>query len=123
MGFVTRGRGITIHRTDCINILNLPESERERLIDAEWESGSANNQMYAVEINVYAFDRSGLLVDLSKLFMERKIDISKINVSTNKQGQATVDMTFFVRGKEELNSLIEKIRQVSGVIDIERSKG
>lgn len=123
VGFVTRGRGITIHRTDCINILNLPESERERLIDAEWESGSANNQMYAVEINVYAFDRSGLLVDLSKLFMERKIDISKINVSTNKQGQATVDMTFFVRGKEELNSLIEKIRQVSGVIDIERSKG
>ena len=79
--------------------------------------------MYTVEINVYAHNRTGLLVDLSKLFTERKIDITSINVRTSKQGTATVDMTFDVNSKEELNSLIEKIRQVESVMDIERSKG
>lgn len=123
VGFVTRGRGITIHRTDCINVLNLPESERARLIDAEWESEKLQGQLYTVEINVYANNRTGLLVDLSKLFMARKVDITRINVRTNKQGLATVDMTFDVRSKEELNGLVEKIRQVESVIDIERSKG
>lgn len=123
VGFVTRGRGITIHRTDCINVLNLPESERARLIDAEWEAENLQGQLYTVEINVYANNRTGLLVDLSKLFMARKVDITRINVRTNKQGLATVDMTFDVRSKEELNSLVEKIRQVESVIDIERSKG
>lgn len=123
VGFVTRGRGITIHRTDCINVLNLPESERARLIDAEWEAENLQGQLYTVEINVYANNRTGLLVDLSKLFMARKVDITRINVRTNKQGLATVDMTFDVRSKEELNGLVEKIRQVESVIDIERSKG
>lgn len=123
IGFVTRGRGITIHRTDCINVLNLPESERSRLTEAEWENGSIQGMIFKVEINVYAHNRTGLLVDISKLFMERKIDITTINVRTNKQGTATVDMTFDVRSKEELNSLIEKIRQVESVIDIERAKG
>lgn len=123
IGFITRGRGITIHRTDCINVLNLPESERSRLTEAEWENGSIQGMIFKVEINVYAHNRTGLLVDISKLFMERKIDITTINVRTNKQGTATVDMTFDVRSKEELNSLIEKIRQVESVIDIERAKG
>ena len=68
VGFVTRGRGVTIHRTDCINILNLPESERQRLIDAEWQNEETDGQLYTVEINVYANDRTGLLVDLSKIF-------------------------------------------------------
>lgn len=123
VGFVTRGRGITIHRTDCINVINLPEKERARLIDAEWQPESIQGHTYTVEINVYAHNRTGLLVDLSKLFTERKIDITGINVRTSRQGTATVAMTFDVRSKEELNTLIEKIRQVESVIDIERSRG
>ena len=123
VGFVTRGRGVTIHRTDCINILNLPESERQRLIDAEWQNEETDGQLYTVEINVYANDRTGLLVDLSKIFTERKINLTSINVRTSKQGTATIDMSFDVHNNEELNSLIEKVRQVESVIDIERSRG
>ncbi len=124
VGFVTRGRGVTIHRTDCINVLNLPESERQRLIDAEWKHGSDKEaELYTVEINVYANNRTGLLVDLSKIFTERKIDLTAINVRTSKQGTATIDMSFDVHNNEELNSLIEKVRQVESVIDIERSRG
>ena len=123
VGFVTRGRGVTIHRTDCINILNLPESERQRLIDAEWQNEETDGQLYTVEINVYANDRTGLLVDLSKIFTERKINLTSINVRTSKQGPASIDMSFDVHNNEELNSLIEKVRQVESVIDIERSRG
>ena len=123
VGFVTRGRGVTIHRTDCINILNLPESERQRLIDAEWQNEETDGQLYTVEINVYANDRTGLLVDLSKIFTERKINLTSINVRTSKQGTASIDMSFDVHNNEELNSLIEKVRQVESVIDIERSRG
>ena len=123
VGFVTRGRGVTIHRTDCINILNLPESERQRLVDAEWEHDDKDGQLYTVEINVYANNRTGLLVDISKIFTERKIDLAAINVRTSKQGTATIDMSFDVHNNEELNSLIEKVRQVESVIDIERSRG
>ena len=123
VGFVTRGRGITIHRTDCVNIMNLPESERERLIEAEWEAGESGGQLYTVEINIYANNRTGLLVDISRIFTERKIDLTAMNVRTSKQGTATIDMAFDVNSKEELNALIEKIRQVESVLDIERSRG
>ncbi len=123
VGFVTRGRGITIHRTDCVNIMNLPESERARLIEAEWQPEPDGGQRYTVEINVYANNRTGLLVDISRIFTERKIDLSAMNVRTSKQGTATIDMTFDVNSKEELNALVEKVRQVESVIDIERSRG
>ncbi len=75
------------------------------------------------EINVYANNRTGLLVDLSKIFTERKIDVRSMNSRTNKQEKATISLSFNVRSKEELNSLIEKIRQVESVIDVERTTG
>ena len=125
VGFVTRGRGISIHRTDCVNMINLPEDERARLIDAEWQkpetdSGSAT---YSTEIKVYANNRIGLFVDISKVFTERQIDIKSMNVRTTKQGMATIIMTFDIHGVEELNRLTDKIRQIESVLDIERATG
>lgn len=123
VGFITRGRGVTIHRTDCINVLNLPEHERERLIDAEWAIDAKNDKKYVVEINVYANNRTGLLVDISKIFTDKKIDLLAMNVRTSKQGTATFDISFEVNNTEELNALVEKVQQVPSVIDIERAKG
>ena len=123
VGFVTRGRGVTIHRTDCVNVMNLSESERVRLIDAEWQGSNLTSGLYTAEINVYANNRTGLLVDISKIFTERKIDLTTINSRTSKQGRATISMTFDVHSTEELNSIVEKIRQVESVIDIERTTG
>ena len=76
-----------------------------------------------MEINIYAHNRFGLLVDISKAFTERKIDLTGVNVRTNKQGIATFNITFDVHNKEELSSLVEKLRQVESVIDIERTRG
>ena len=124
VGFVTRGRGITIHRTDCVNVLNMSETDRTRLIEAEWQQpDTKEKEKYMAEIQVYANNRTGLLVDLSKIFTERKIDLRSINSRTSKQEKATISMSFEIGSKEELRSLIEKIRQVESVIDVERTRG
>lgn len=124
VGFVTRGRGITIHRTDCVNVLNMSEMDRTRLIEAEWQQPDNKvSEKYMAEIQVYANNRTGLLVDISKIFTERKIDMRSINSRTNKQEKATISMSFEIGSKEELRSLIEKIRQVESVLDVERTTG
>ena len=125
VGFVTRGRGASIHRTDCVNIINLSAEERARLIDAEWQEGEADNpnERFPAEIKIYVNNRTGVLVDVSKILTEMKIDLTGVNSRTNKQGKATITMSFDVHSKEELNSIIAKIRQVESVIDIERSTG
>ena len=124
VGYVTRGRGVTIHRTDCINVINMPLEDRNRLIDAEWQAPENEaGERYIAELNVYAYNRTGLIVDISKIFTERKIDISSLNTRTSKQGMATINIAFEVGSKEELNSLIEKIRQIESVKDIERTVG
>ena len=125
VGFVTRGRGVSIHRTDCINIINLPEDERARLMDAEWQQPESDEgkEKYSTEIQIYANNRIGMFVDISKVFTERQIDITSMNVRTSKQGKATIVMTFDIHGVEELNRLIDKLRQIEGVLDIERTAG
>ena len=123
VGYVTRGRGVTIHRNDCINMMNLPESDRVRLIEADWQGNDFSQGLYTADINVYAHNRIGLLVDISKIMTERKIDLTSINSRVSRQGTATISLTFDVHSTEELNSLLEKIRQIESVIDIERNVG
>ena len=123
VGFVTRGRGVSIHRTDCVNMLHLAESERERLIDAEWQGGAQtrSSEKYSTEIKIYGNNRTGLLVDISKTLTERNIDVTSMNVRTSKQGTATITISFDISSVEELNKIIEKLRQIESVLDIERS--
>ncbi len=125
VGFVTRGRGVSIHRTDCVNIIHLSDMERVRLIDAEWQQGvlEGSNGLYLAGIKIYGNNRTGLLVDISRIFTERSIDINSIHSTTSKQGIATIEISFNTKGREELSSLIEKVRQVESVIDIERTTG
>ena len=123
VGFVTRGRGISIHRTDCINILNFPATERARLIEAEWEQPENNSEKYSAEINIYAGNRKGLIVDISRLFTEANIDVRFMNSRVNKKSMATINLGFVVSGKEELNRLIDKLRKIDDVTDIERATG
>ena len=124
VGFVTRGRGMSIHRTDCINIINLSDVERSRLITAEWEDNDLEEGgQYLAELKIFADDRRGLLLDISKVFTEEKIDVKSMNTRTSKKGTATMEMGFVVHGREELNRVIGKLRQIESVIDIERTTG
>lgn len=124
VGFVTRGRGISIHRNDCINILNLSETDRSRLIDAEWQAdGDKLNDKYLADIRIYADDRPGLLGDVSRVFTERGITIITLNSHMGKNRVATMTMSFEISGRDELKSIADKLRNIDGVIDIERSTG
>ena len=120
VGFVTRGRGVSIHRTDCVNLLSMSETDRSRLIEAEWQEGSeGSGQTYTTEISIYANNRKGMLADVSKVFLELDIDILTMNVSNSKKGRATLSMSFDINGVAQLNQVIARIRNIEGVVDIE----
>ena len=123
VGFVTRGRGISIHRTDCVNIISLPEMDRVRLIDAEWQDSEEISGKYPVEIRIFANNRTGLLADISKALTERNISIISLNTRVNKQGLVTMNTAFEIEGRDELTHIIDKIRTIESVIDIERTRG
>ena len=124
VGFVTRGRGVSIHRTDCVNVINLSDMDRDRLIDAEWQKTEAKtDERYMADINLYSNNRNGLLADITKALTEKNINITSMNVRTSKQGTATISLAFEISNKEELISIIDRLRSIEGVIDIERTMG
>ena len=126
VGYVTRGRGVSIHRTDCVNIIALPEDERARLIEAVWEREvrvSDNTEKFETGIRIFAQDRHGLLMDVTKNLTERGVSILNMNVRTSKQGTVTIELSFSTSGKEELTDVVQKLRAINGIIDIERTAG
>ena len=122
VGFVTRGRGITIHRTDCINIMDLPEEEKDRLIEAEWQKDS-EGETFFTELDIFTTNRVGLLVDVSKTLTDANIDIQSVQSRVGKNGKATIAVSFNIHNKSELAKIVAKLRKIDGVIDIERSQG
>ncbi|HAT02522.1 MAG TPA: GTP pyrophosphokinase [Oribacterium sp.] len=122
VGFVTRGRGITIHRTDCINMMNLPKDEKERLIEAEWQAENAH-ETYATELQIFTNNRMGLIVDISKILTDANIDIKALASRVGKNDKATITVSFDIHNKEELKDIVAKLKKISGIIDIERAQG
>lgn len=123
-GFVTRGRGVSIHRKDCINVVKMQEEDRTRLIEAKWQSDSSTGGgKYAATIKIFANNRSGLLADVSRALTEKDIDILSMNTRTSKQGLATMETSFQVSSRDQLREIVDKIRQIDSVIDIERTTG
>lgn len=126
VGFVTRGRGISVHRTDCVNIVGMSDMERTRLIDAEWlhDASVDSDATYSTEIRIFCTDRTGMLFDVSKVFTEANINVTAINSKSNsKNGKATFTVSFDIKTVSQLNHVISKIRMIPGVIDVERSVG
>ena len=123
VGFVTRGRGVSIHRNDCINIISISEIDRQRMIEAEWQPDQDQtvNEKYLAEIKIFAENRDGLLADITRMMAEKKISITAVNIRINRQGIAIMEMAFEIRNREELTVIIEKIRGIKSVVDIERT--
>ena len=85
---------------------------------AEEEGGQ-----YLAELRMYTYDKQGLLMEISRIFTEAKIDVKSLNVRTSKKGTATIEAGFIVHGREELAAISKKLQQLDGVIDIERAAG
>ena len=128
VGFITRGRGVTVHRKDCENVTGMSDEEKARLIDVEWskallKDSAGNGKLYMAEIRIFAHNRTGLLVDITKIFTERRIDVRSVASRMSKSDTVTIMYEFQVPGKEALADLIGKIRQVESVIDVRRTAG
>lgn len=119
IGFITRGQGVAVHRKDCVNIINLEEDKRDRLIEADW--GEDIGKTYKVSIHVEAFDRQGLLRDVSKVLTDEKVDVVGLNTLSNKDEQ-TADMTITAEicDLNQLGRVMDKINQLQNVINVSR---
>jgi len=120
IGYVTKGRGVSIHRKDCTNIEDLL-SEEERIIEVEWYEDKAPT-VYNVDIEVLANDRTGLLSDVVKEVTNQKINIMGVNTRTNRDRIATIYITVEVQNTEQLNKVVKQIRKVDSVYEVTRKK-
>lgn len=119
VGFITKGNGVSVHREDCSNMLNLRESERERLIDVTW--GEDNKGRYRVEIRVQAIDRHGLLRDVSTCLSNHDVDVVAVNTRTDESDQtAQMRLTLHVSSIADLTSVMASVRQLRNVQTVER---
>ena len=120
-GFVTRGRGISIHRVDCADFQDLARKHPERVIPAEWgeKAHDTRNALYQVDINVQASDRQGLLRDISEVLSREKLNVIAVNTLT-KKGTAYMRFTMEVGGIKQVQRAITLVREVPGVIDAQR---
>ncbi|MBR4016086.1 MAG: bifunctional (p)ppGpp synthetase/guanosine-3',5'-bis(diphosphate) 3'-pyrophosphohydrolase [Anaerotignum sp.] len=126
VGFVTRGRGVTIHRTDCVNVMNLSNEERNRLINAEWDAQFAHggvNASYLAEIRITASDRVGLIMEISRMLADDDISVKGFNVRTTKDMLAIINISMEIRTKEQLERIVNRLNNVKDILEITRVAG
>ncbi|MDH3296432.1 MAG: RelA/SpoT family protein, partial [Acidimicrobiia bacterium] len=119
IGFVTRGRGVSIHRTDCANAESLASAQNHRLIDAEWDAAMETDHFVA-SLEVKAYDRSHLLSDVSRVFSEQHVNIISCSTTTTDDRIARLAFEFEIVDPSHLHSLMRSVRAVDGVYDVYR---
>lgn len=120
IGYTTKGRGISIHRKDCINMLSLPENELGRLINVEWDL-KKDKMTFNAAITILAEDKKGLLAQVSKLCEELDINITYANIKADKSGICTMNLTLSITNTDDIEKIMARMRQIKGVIDVYRS--
>lgn len=118
VGYITRGRGVSIHRADCTNI---QASEQDaRFIEVEW--AHSDKITYTAELQIEAVDRSGLLQDITRTYTNMKVNATQLNLRVNKDKVAIMNITFDIKESKEIDELIKKFKKIDGVIDVYRYK-
>ena len=120
IGYITKGRGVSVHRTDCVNVKELLEEE-DRIIDVKWYEENKKSS-YTVDIEIFANDRSGLLADIIKELSTQKTKLIAVNSRANKEKIAITDITIEVENLEELNKVLKDLRKVDSVYEVNRKK-
>ncbi len=119
IGYITRGRGVSVHRTDCVNTKNLL-AEGNRIIDVYWSDNKKTT--YSADVEVYSNDRLGLLADVIKVLGDNKCNIMAITSKTNKEKIAIIELTVEVENIEKLNTVLKNLRKVDSVYEVKRKK-
>ena len=122
IGYVTRGRGVSIHRTDCPNVINLPEDERRRLLEAEWGAAAEGSNTFITTIQVVTMEKKGILMDISSVIGKEDITIDSLVARRTKNNQENVfSISVEISTKEQLEQLVNKIQGVPGVYEVLRA--
>jgi GTP pyrophosphokinase len=119
IGYITRGRGVSVHRSDCTNVVN-NSSEDERLIEVKWYT--ASNVSYKADITVMANDRTALLMEITNVIGEAKIPLKAINARTTRDQIALINLTLEINDTEQLDKIIKKLKKVDSVFEVTRNK-
>jgi GTP diphosphokinase / guanosine-3',5'-bis(diphosphate) 3'-diphosphatase len=114
-GYVTRGEGVSVHRADCRNVLS--DFEKERLVDVEW---GRRGQLYPVAVHIDAWDRMGLLRDISTMVAEEKVNMVGVHTQEGTDGHITIFVTLETAGVEQLSRLLTKLEGIRGVVSVSR---
>lgn len=120
IGYITRGRGVSIHRLDCPNVEQYLK-EPERIVEAEWNV--TKDAKFDAQINVLANDRTGILMDITNLLGENKISVKAIQGRTTRDRIANINLTVEISSTEQLEKIIRKLRKIDSVFDVQRVKG
>lgn len=118
VGFITRGRGVTVHRSDCVNIINEHESV-DRFIDVEWDE-DRQKKVYETEIQIISSERKGLLLEVTNVLSDINLEVTAVSAKTNKDRFIVVNLTVEITNVSQLDKLINKIRSMRGVVDVYR---
>jgi GTP pyrophosphokinase len=123
IGFITKGRGVSVHRTDCANMIHLNEIERHRLIEAEWGSTvkATTDMVYRADIQIIGSDRGGLLFDVSKVLTEENITVKSLNARSMSKERSIFNVTLEIKSVDQLNTLTKKLNMIPGIDDIIRT--
>lgn len=121
VGYITKGRGISIHRSDCPNVQT--EEAQQRLIEVEWEDTSNVSKEYDADLEIYGYDRSGLLNDVLQTINAMTKKLQSVEAKTNKEKMATIRITVGIQNVQHLKTIVDKIKQVPDVYSVRRTKG
>jgi GTP pyrophosphokinase len=123
-GFITKGKGVTVHRADCPNILHIPEEEKGRLIEVEWEyDGDPDKRYYDSDVAISADDRKGLLSDISRVCEDMDVHITGVNAKSGNDGAVYIIMTLSISNTSQMDKVLSSLRGVAGVADAHRATG
>ncbi|MBK5246350.1 MAG: bifunctional (p)ppGpp synthetase/guanosine-3',5'-bis(diphosphate) 3'-pyrophosphohydrolase [Peptostreptococcaceae bacterium] len=121
VGFITKGRGISVHRADCINVLSLPVEERARCIEVVWDE-DRKNKSYNTDVTIFADDRKGLFSDLSRVCEDMDVHITGVNAKSSKEQVVTIIMSLSISNKSQMEKIFRSLKNVTGVTDVFRTK-
>ncbi|MCG8482372.1 MAG: bifunctional (p)ppGpp synthetase/guanosine-3',5'-bis(diphosphate) 3'-pyrophosphohydrolase [Clostridia bacterium] len=120
IGFITKGRGVSVHRKDCINIMSQYETIENRLIEVEWDTKDKDDISFETEINIMAEDRKGMLVEITKVFDDLNLTVTGFNAKSGRDAIAAVSLTIEISNINQLNKVFNKIKNIEGVVDVYR---
>ena len=121
IGYITRGRGVSVHRADCVSLKDAGV-EKDRLIDVEWQSQGADTS-YEAEIRLIAYNRTGLLAEISVMLASRGVPVSAMTAHAGKDGKYVFNVSIIIKDTQQLNKIIHDMRRMTDVIEASRVSG